>query len=233
MDKRLAVLALVLLLALPGAASAHESGKLIYLPIGQQQVTVNGVASSLDVPAQILADRTMVPVRFVSETIGAEVGWDNTDRKVTITMGSRMVEAWVDKSEAKVNGQAVALDVPPRIVSDRTLVPLRFVSENLGLVVGWDNANRAVYVVSGHADSVVLVRQFSFEWSPVPLKAGTTLVVINLDSARHTFTDTKLRFDSGALSKGWAYTATLDQAGAYTLFCDFHPSMELKLTVQP
>jgi len=59
-------------------------------------------------------------------------------KKITIKLGSKVVELWIGKLEAKVNGKTVKLDVPPMIKKGRTFVPIRFVSEALGAKVDWN-----------------------------------------------------------------------------------------------
>jgi hypothetical protein len=62
--------------------------KIIKLQIGNKIAYVDGNELTLDVPPQIINGRTMVPVRFISEGLGAEVGWDGATKTVTITMDS-------------------------------------------------------------------------------------------------------------------------------------------------
>lgn len=82
----LAVL-LILVFCIPGTSG--ESNKvLVNMQIGSKTAYVNGVPVSLDVPPQIINGRTMVPIRFVSENLGAEVNWDSNTKTVTITMDS-------------------------------------------------------------------------------------------------------------------------------------------------
>ncbi len=81
------VLLFVSLLCIPGTSG--ESNKvLVNMQIGNKTAYVNGVPISLDVPPQIINGRTMVPIRFVSENLGAEVGWESNTKTVTITMDS-------------------------------------------------------------------------------------------------------------------------------------------------
>lgn len=215
--------------ALPAAAA---EGRLVYLPVGKAMAEVDGVETALDVPANIVGGRTLVPLRFISESLGATVGWDGMERKVTIGLGSRSVEIWIDKPEARVNGQNKTLDVPPIIQNDRTMVPIRFVTENLGLLVGWDNQNRGVYVVSGQPVNVVLIKDYEFGSGAVKGKAGQPLIFINLDEDEHTVTARDMRFDSGEMRLGWAYTLKLSQAGSYSIFCDYHPSMTATVVIE-
>lgn len=228
--RRLLLVVLTLYIVVPGSSmvTAHEdpTGKLIFLPIGQSSVVVNGQTTSIDAPANIINDRTMVPVRFISETIGATVGWDQADRRVTITLGTQMVEIWIDKTEALVNRVPRTLDVAPVIQNERTMVPLRFVSESLGQVVGWDEKERGVYVVSGHVEHVVVIKDWNYnESNVIQVQVGRPVVVINLDEAPHSLTDMKFSFDSGSLKQGFASTFTPIQAGSFEIYCDRHAAM--------
>ena len=103
------------------------------------------------VNAQIINDRTMVPMRKIFEILGAEIEWDGENRKVTGTKGDVVIELQIDNPIAtkKVNGelQQITLDAPPTIVNDRTMVPLRFIAESLDKQVGWDGQNRTAIII--------------------------------------------------------------------------------------
>jgi len=235
--RKLIVVALAALLIVSGSSvvTAHvdPTAKLIFLPIGQRTVLVNGQPKSTDAPANIIQDRTMVPARFISETIGATVGWDPSDRRVTITQGTRKVEIWIGKTEARVNGASRKLDVAPVIQNDRTMVPLRFVSENLGLDVGWDEKARGIYILNGHVDNVVVIKDGNYNDSNViQVHVGKPVVVINLDDTPHSLTDRKFTFDSGSLKKGFAGTFTPMKAGSFEIYCEWHPGMGATLIVR-
>ncbi len=81
--------------------------------------------------------RTLIPIRALSETIGAQVGWEDATQKITITEGKTEITMYLDHPDAAVNGQTVMLDVPPATKNGRTMVPIRFASESLGLEVKW------------------------------------------------------------------------------------------------
>ncbi len=81
--------------------------------------------------------RTLIPIRALSETVGAQVGWEDATQKITITQSATEIVMYLDNPNATVNGATVVLDVAPATRSDRTMVPLRFASESLGLEVKW------------------------------------------------------------------------------------------------
>ncbi len=83
------------------------------------------------------AGRVLVPVRFVSEALGAQVEWVRQEQKIVINKGGQQIILYVGQKDVYINGQKNALDVAVRLVNDRTMVPLRFVSEALGAGVKW------------------------------------------------------------------------------------------------
>ncbi len=120
--------------------------------ISKPFIHVNGEKILIDVPPQIISGRTMVPIRVISEGMGAEVSWDGDERRIIITLTNldgtkRVVKMWVNKTTAEIDGEQVELDSPPTILSGRTLVPVRFISEAFGASVNWNQEERAVTIV--------------------------------------------------------------------------------------
>lgn len=101
-----------------------------------------------DVTPIIRDDRTLVPVRYVAESLGADVDWDNDTRSVVITLGDKTVVMPVGSREYTINGVTHTMDTAPVIEPgwDRTLVPIRFVAEALGMEVEWDKDHRLVLI---------------------------------------------------------------------------------------
>ena len=122
------------------------TGIEIKLTIDSKEIVKNGVASELDVPAQIINSRTMVPLRAIFEALGATVEWNDATRTVTSEKDGTTVKLTIGEANIYVNGQAKALDVPAQIVDSRTLVPARAVAEAYGCNVGWDNDTRTVTI---------------------------------------------------------------------------------------
>jgi len=124
---------------------------IIILKIGSKSFTVNGVLNTLDSPPVIKNGRTLLPIRAVVEALGGNVDWDATEKKVTVSLGSNTIELWIGKSIAKVNGNSIPIDatnskVVPEIINDRTMLPLRFVTENLGCQVQWDGTTQTITI---------------------------------------------------------------------------------------
>ncbi len=111
-------------------------------------IRINGETVPTDVPPYIeaVSGRTMVPLRAISEGLGARVAWYEGSRQVYVRLGDNDMWLTVGSKTATVNAKKVALDAPPTIVSGRTMVPVRFISENIGCKVTWDAANRIVAI---------------------------------------------------------------------------------------
>ena len=129
----------------------QKSVKLFLLQIGSKIMYVNDGPLDIDVPPIIIEGRTLLPIRWVAEPLGAEVGWDGVERKVTVSLEDIHIELWIGKSIAKVNGVNKAIDpdnpkVVPIIKDGRTMLPVRFVAENLGCEVGWDADTKTVTI---------------------------------------------------------------------------------------
>ncbi len=114
------------------------------------KVFVNGVRidfSKYDNVMPIIENgRTLVPVRAVSESLSAKVVWHDDTEKIDITKDGIFINLTVGDSTAYVDGEQHQLDVAPSIVSDRTLVPLRFISESLRLNVSWDDNSKTITI---------------------------------------------------------------------------------------
>ncbi len=83
-------------------------------------------------------DRTLVPVRFIAESMGAEVRWEAETGKVTIYQEDSVISLKIGSPVITVNGEEKILDIPAKTKNDRTMIPLRAVAENLGLSVTWE-----------------------------------------------------------------------------------------------
>lgn len=109
------------------------------------KVILGGNTMEFEVLPFLDQGRTMVPLRTIFEALGAGVQWDGGSRTITAVKDSREIKLVIDGA-AYINGATVNLDVPAKIISDRTVVPLRFVSEALGCTVAWDEYSKTVTI---------------------------------------------------------------------------------------
>lgn len=93
----------------------------------------------------IESDFTLIPIRAIAEGLGLEVGWNAAEEKVTIS-GRVKISLIINSDTADVDGESIALDIPARIVNDRTYIPLRFISENMGASVDWDENTHLITI---------------------------------------------------------------------------------------
>ncbi|MGB9794939.1 stalk domain-containing protein [Caldisericum exile] len=125
---------------------------VLTLFVGSNKLTSSdGSVITLDSPPVIVEGRTLVPIRPIIEKFGGSISWDGTERKVTIMLGNKTLELWIDKPQARVNGVLTWIDpnntkVTPKIINGRTMLPVRFVSEQLGAKVEWDGTLRKITI---------------------------------------------------------------------------------------
>ncbi len=110
------------------------------------KVFVNEKRVRFAVQPIIQNNRTLVPIREVSEALGAEVKWNQATKTVTLLKDDITVTLIIGQSRATRNGQTITLDVPAQVIGGRTLLPLRFISEAFGATVDWNQANRVVTI---------------------------------------------------------------------------------------
>ena len=128
-----------------------ESSNTIVLTIDEHDALVYGTTKTNDIAPKVVNDRTMLPARFVAENLGATVEWDGEKQLVTITGKNEKQEdvtilITIGSDYAKVNGEEVKLDSPAFVENDRTYTPIRFISENLGATVKWNETEQTVTI---------------------------------------------------------------------------------------
>lgn len=121
----------------------------IKLTIGNTTAHINDEKIPLDTMPLIEANagRTIVPLRFIGESLGAEVEWLPSTRQIVIRDAGKVIILWIDSYNTVVNGNLIQTDCPPRILKDnRTFVPVRFVSEMLNAKVDWNEKTREISI---------------------------------------------------------------------------------------
>ncbi|MDY4975991.1 MAG: copper amine oxidase N-terminal domain-containing protein [Clostridia bacterium] len=121
-----------------------EKNKAIILLVDCENAFVFGEKMQIDpddgmVVPTVVNDRTLVPIRFISESLGAKVDWEEETETITISLEDTTIQMQLGSKEYTVNGEPKTMDVEATIMRDRTMVPLRVISETFGKNVFWDD----------------------------------------------------------------------------------------------
>lgn len=155
------ILALVLCFCMFGISVSAAS---LEFTIGDTETKILTEGKGLETKALETAPftvdgRTMVPVRVIAESFGAQVGWEEATQTVTVSLADKEIVLVLGKSEALVNGESVTLDVAAMEQNGRTLVPLRFITETFGYNVKYLSSTQQIYITDS---PVVMKTQHSF-----------------------------------------------------------------------
>lgn len=110
------------------------------------QVKINNIGVSYGAPPILEDGRVLVPFRGIASSLGANVEWNETERKVTLTLNEKKVELVIGSDTAVTNSGIIKLAVPAKIINGSTYVPLRFVGESMGAKIDWDAEKRIVSI---------------------------------------------------------------------------------------
>lgn len=126
---------------------ADPENKRVELQVNNTKMLVDGEERTLDQPPVIIDRYTMVPIRFIVEALDGDVSYDPQTNKVTLVRGRQYVEMWIGEQEMNFNGRKVTAPIAPTALNNRTLVPVRVLSEYLGWDVYWDNDTQSVTLI--------------------------------------------------------------------------------------
>lgn len=112
---------------------------VIKMQIGNKNIDVNGKTITNDAAPIIRNDRTLIPIRFITESLGGKVDWNGVTKEVTLNIDGKEIKMTIGKTLEKYG-------VAPVIVDGRTFVPVRFVADELGATVAWDDATKTVTI---------------------------------------------------------------------------------------
>lgn len=124
----------------------------VHLAVGEYQfknkgaLRANGQLVQFDVPPVIKDGRTLVPVRALTEALGADVVYDEATNSVTVTLGDTVIMLIIGDNVIYVNGEPVTLDTQSANVDGRAVLPLRAIVENLGGDITYDDTTGDVGV---------------------------------------------------------------------------------------
>lgn len=148
---------------------------VLELDIGVKKAKIGSMTVDLDQYPRIKpGNRTVVPIRFISESFGCQVQWEAQTKKVTITRFNDTIVLWIGKKEAIVNGKKVVLDVAPVIEDNGTLVPIRFISQAFGAKVEWFHETKHITITytPPQNDYVYLYSKGAFSLAAMPFASS-------------------------------------------------------------
>jgi len=131
---------------------AAGEATVMHFYIDNTDYFIDGLLSTMDAAPAIFQGRTVLPIKYVAEPLGATVRWDPATQRVRITHQNRVVDLWIGQNQAEINGSRQLIDpnnpgVSPVILPPgRTMLPLRFIAEQLGARVDWDQTQRRVTI---------------------------------------------------------------------------------------
>lgn len=118
------------------------------LVLGQKSMTVNGTKKAIDAAPVLKNGTTYVPIKHVLDAFGGQASWDSKNQRITVVRGGKLIDLVVGQKEFIINGKRQSATVAPYVSGGRTLVPLRLVSEQLGLTVKWEQNTKTVTISS-------------------------------------------------------------------------------------
>jgi len=226
------VFMLLCTLAFPMSIRADSKTTVVKLWVGNSVMSIDGVRQPIDAQGTkpiIVESRTLVPIRAVIESFDGSVAWDADARKVTVILKENTLELWIGQSSASLNGYSLPVDsanpkVFPIIVSGRTMIPLRFVAESLGIDVQYENSTKMItltytvetsppviqvpmppVLVSPSAGLALNDSNITFTWLPITGADSYRLQITKDSSTVHSannITTTSYSIPSGTLSDG-------------------------------
>jgi exopolysaccharide biosynthesis protein len=118
------------------------------MSIGSKSMTVNGNKTAIDAAPITRDGSTYVPIKYILDVFGGQAQWNASAQRVTVIRGGVLMDLSVGDKKFVLNGKRKSADVAPLVLGGRTLVPLRLVSEQLGLIVKWEQKTKTVTIQS-------------------------------------------------------------------------------------
>ena len=128
------------------AGTTHAAAAQALVP----KLILDGQALEPKVPPVVVGQTTMIPVRIATESLGYRVDYDNNKKQVTVSKNKSQLVMTLNEATAYLDNEPLKMAMPPLIKSNTTLIPLRFLSESLGVQVFWDNQIKAAFLYSAN-----------------------------------------------------------------------------------
>ncbi|MBP2028956.1 hypothetical protein J2Z35_002794 [Acetoanaerobium pronyense] len=131
-----------------GVTSSNE----VYFNVGEPSYLINGVEKKMDSAAIIHNSRTMVPMRYAAEAFGAKVKWSQETRTATIIHGEKEIRLPLDENVIYAGDKVIEMDTKAVVIEGRTMLPLAYIAQSLGLETSWNGETRTVKIMEPVAE---------------------------------------------------------------------------------
>ncbi|CAN7515594.1 copper amine oxidase N-terminal domain-containing protein [Paenibacillus sp. LjRoot56] len=125
-------------------------GVKIQLTINDVTAAVNGQKTTLSTPPVLLNNTTMVPLRFIADALKADLTWNTEDLSITLKYAGHSIKLSIDNRIVRIDNQSKTLEQPAVIMNNTTLVPLRFIAENLNQTVAFNDSTKSIMITTPH-----------------------------------------------------------------------------------
>ncbi|WP_138492905.1 N-acetylmuramoyl-L-alanine amidase family protein [Paenibacillus pinistramenti] len=146
--KKFSFLVILFLCVLAFPLTGHAASNATHILLDGNEIEL-----SQDRQVQTVNNSVMIPIRVVVEELGFDVDWDSKTGTVTIKQSDSEIKLLLNSSTATVNGQTVKLNAAAYAQNGTTFVPIRFVSEQMGLGVNWDGTTKTVSLTTQSSGS--------------------------------------------------------------------------------
>lgn len=124
--------------------NAYAEGHSITFQIGKSWYVVNGTEKQMDSAAVIYNSRTMVPMKYAAEAMGADVNWDANTKSITIRSNGNTIRTTVGTTSLFLDQSEISMDTPVTVIDGRTMLPLSYAAQALGLQSSWDASTKTI-----------------------------------------------------------------------------------------
>lgn len=157
---------------------------------------------------------TLVPMRLIFEKQGATVNFTNATKTITATKGSTKIVYTIGSKTATVNNKSISLNAPGEIINSNTLVPLRFVSESLGSMVGWADKSKTVIISNAMMTKATVTKVVDGDTIDVKFADGTVerVRLIGVDTPESVHPDADRNSEEGKLTSDYTKSQLLNKS---------------------
>lgn len=136
-------------------AYGEQISNEVSFKVGEATYIVNGEEKAMDSATIVHDSRTMVPMKYAAEAFGAKVQWDKDTRTAVITHGEKVIKLPIDANIIYVGEEKIEMDTKAVVVEGRTMLPLAYIAQSLGLVNSWDGETKTVKIT----ESMEVIKQ--------------------------------------------------------------------------